>query len=77
MHASTSLALVMVRVDGMVWTVWYGMIWYFSAFITPLSILLIILPRGSINFRQRLCLESASSWQLHFSPSLALNIQLP
>ena len=74
MHASTSLALVMVRLDGMVWTVWYGVL---LLFLTPLSILLIILPRGSINFRQRLCLESASSWQLHFSPSLALNIQLP
>ena len=27
MHVSTSLALVMVRLDGMVWTVWYGMVW--------------------------------------------------
>ena len=39
MHVSTSLALVMVRLDGMVWTVWYGMGWCFSAFLTPLSIL--------------------------------------
>ena len=39
MHVSTSLALVMVRLDGMVWTVWYGMVWCFSAFLTPLSIL--------------------------------------
>ena len=27
MHVSTSLALVMVRLDGMVWTVWYDMVW--------------------------------------------------
>ena len=33
MHASTSLALGMVRLDGMVWTVWYDMV--FQCFHNP------------------------------------------